>query len=225
MESRTYELEGKKMKFNSVSFRRRVDTYCKANQITKAKFEQRLYDNKRWNCETVHKWIYGKNNPNDLEIVKGLADELGMSDYRQLLDEVEDKKMKQLTDRQITAVKKIYDSCVWFLAEFYNPYGSNDFWKRLSTEDVEDPESAITEFADSLNKKISLVADQEFFDLRDTDIYNELSEFISEELEIIYNGKGSYACRSEADPEGLPDIAEGYANAMDKLNRIIEKYV
>jgi transcriptional regulator with XRE-family HTH domain len=225
MESRTYELDGKKKKFNSVGFRRRVETYCKANKITKAKFEQLLEEKINWDKETIHKWIYGKNNPNDLEVVKSLANELGISDYIQLLDDVEDEKMKQLTDRQVTAVKKIYDSCVWFLNEFYNSDGFNDLWHKLVAEGVENPESAITEYVDNLHKKVNLIADQEFFDLRDTDIYNELCEFISDELEEIYYGKVSYAYKFEAIASGQQNTAEDYGNAMDKLNKIIEKYV
>ncbi len=226
MESRTYEVDGKIMKFNSARFKRRVESLCKDNRITKAEYELTLADKLRWNKETIHKWIYGKNNPNDLEVVKSLANELGLSDYMQLLDIVEgEKKMKNLSDRQITAVKKIYDSCVWFLAEFYNTDGFNDYWHKLVAQGVEDPESAITEYADSLHEKVSLVADQEFFDLRNTDIYTELCEFISDDLEEIYYGKVSYAYRFEADPSGHPTTADDYGNAMDKLNKIIEKYV
>lgn len=226
MESRTYEVDGKMMKFNSAGFKRRVESYCKANKITKASFELDTADRIGWNKETIHKWIYGKSNPNDLETVKNLAIELGISDYKHLLESVEEgNKMKQLSDRQVTAVKKIYDSCVWFLAEFNKTDGFNDYWHEFVRQGIKDPESAITEYADSLHEKVSLVADQEFFDLRNTDIYNDLCEFISDDLEEIYQGKVSYAYRFEADPKGLADTTEDYGNAMDKLNKIIEKYV
>lgn len=140
------------MKFNSVGFRRRVETYCKANQITKAKFEQLLSDKINLDKETIHKWIYDKSNPNGLEVVKSLANELGLPDYRQLLDNVEDKNMKQLTDRQITDTKKIYDICIWFLTEYYNTDGFNNLGHKLVAQGVEDPESTIAEYADSLLK-------------------------------------------------------------------------
>lgn len=79
--------------------------------------------------------------------------------------------------------------------------------------------------ADEMHRKIELVLDQEYFDLRDTDIYNELCEFVSDELIDIYDGKVSYAYRFEAYADGNPTTSEDYDKAMIKLNGIIEKYV
>ena len=79
--------------------------------------------------------------------------------------------------------------------------------------------------ADDMHRKIELVLDQEYFDLRDTDIYNELCEFVSDDLIDIYDGKVSYAYRFEAHADGNPTTSEDYDKAMIKLNGIIEKYV
>ncbi len=226
MEARTYIVDNEKMKFNSVGFRRRVDTYCKANLLTKKEFEQNFAEKIGWDRETIHKWIYGKSNPNDLETIKKLANKLNIHDFKLLLISVDGgDEMKRLTERQITAVKKIYDICISFLSEFYNTDGFNDYWYKFKAQGIEDPEKAITEYTDSLHEKINLVLDQEFFDLRNTEIYNELCEFVSEDLVNIYDGKLSYAYRFEADPSGNPSTSEDYSNAMDRLNKIIEEYV
>ena len=73
--------------------------------------------------------------------------------------------------------------------------------------------------------KVNLVLDQEYFDLRDTKIYEELCEFVSEDLVDIYAGKTSYAYRFEAVVDGNPTTSEDYNKAMIHLNSIIEAYI
>ena len=73
--------------------------------------------------------------------------------------------------------------------------------------------------------KVNLVLDQEYFDLHDCDIYDELSEFVSQDLYNTYDGKISYAYRFEAIPDGNPTTGEDYEKAMTKLNTIVCKYV
>ena len=133
--------------------------------------------------------------------------------------------MGKLTERQVTAVKRVYDICIWFLAEFSNSDGFNAYWHTLQDKGIEDPEETIADMADEMHRKIELVLDQEYFDLRDTDIYNELCEFVSDDLVDIYDGKVSYAYRFEAHADGNPTTSEDYDKAMIKLNGIIEKYV
>ena len=226
LESRVYTVDGKKMKFSSNNFKIVFDTYCKANKYKKKDAERFIADEMNVSVDTVHKWHYGTSNPADLDLVKSLASVLEISDFTTLLMSVDGgNKVKQLTERQMVAVKKIYDMCIWFLSEFDNTDGFNDYWNTLAAQGVRDPEETITEMADQMQRKVALVVDQEYFDLRDTDIYNELCEFVSEDLEEIYYGKVSYAYRFEAHPSGNPTTSEDYDKAMIKLNGIIEKYV
>lgn len=226
MESRIYTVDGNKMKFSSKNFKIVFDTYCKVNKLKKQDAERVVAETLNISADTVHKWHYGMSSPSDIELVKDLASTLQMSDFSTLLVNVDGGSgMKQLTERQIIAVKKIYDMCIWFLAEFDNSDGFNNYWHTLAAQGVRDPEETITEMADEMHRKVSLVVDQEYFDLRDTDIYNELCEFVSEDLEEIYYGKVSYAYRFEAVPDGNPTTSEDYDKAMIKLNGIIEKYV
>ena len=226
MEARVYVIGDEKMRFNWKNFKQYFDGYCESNDITGQALEQLLSEKLNVSSETIHKWRYGKSNPSDLELVKCLAEQVQIRDYQVLLKKLDGgNKMQQLTDRQISAVKKIYDICIWYLHEFNNSDGFNDYWYKFSRQGSNDPETDISELADKLWDKVNMVLDQEFFDLRDTKIYEELCEFASEDLVDIYDGKISYAYRFEAPVDGNPTTSDDYNKAMIRLNSIIEKYI
>lgn len=226
MESRVYTIDGKKMQFDSNNFKILIKSYRKKNKMKNKDVEQCLANSLNVSTDTVHKWHYGMSTPTDVDLVKELAKNFDLEDFTTLLKNADGgNRMGKLTERQITAVKKVYDICIWFLSEFSNTSGFNDYWYTLQDKGVEDIEEAIADKADEMHRKIELVLDQEYFDLRDTDIYNELCEFVSDDLIDIYDGKVSYAYRFEAHTEGNPTTSEDYDRAMIKLNCIIEKYV
>lgn len=226
MESRVYTVDDKKMKFSSKNFKIVLNTFCKDEKLKKQDAEHFIAEKLNISPDTVHKWHYGMSSPGDLELVKALASSVQINDFQTLLENVDGgNNMKQLTDRQVTAVKKIYDICIWFLSEFNKTDGFNGYWHQFKDQGIDDPEASIAELADSMREEVGLVLDQEYFDLRDTDIYNELCEFVGEDLLEIYDGKLSYAYRFEAFVDGNPTTSEDYDKAMIKLNGIIEKYV
>ena len=226
MESRVYIVDGNKMQFDSNNFKILIKSYGKRNKLKSQDVERSLANGLNVSTDTVHKWHYGMSTPTDVDLVKELAKILDLEDFTTLLKSADGgNSMGKLTERQITAVKKVYDICIWFLNEFSNTSGFNDYWYTLQDKGVKDPEVAIADMADDMHRKIELVLDQEYFDLRDTDIYNELCEFVSDDLIDIYDGKVSYAYRFEAHADGNPTTSEDYDKAMIKLNGIIEKYV
>jgi len=226
MEARVYVIEDEKMSFNWKNFKQYFDSYCASNKITGQALEQLLAEKLNVSSETIHKWRYGKSNPSDIELVKGLAGVVNASDYRVLLKKLDGgNRMNKLTDRQIAAVKRIYDVCIWYLHTFDNSDGFNDYWLVFSRQGSHNPEIDIDELVDKLWGKVNLVLDQEYFDLRDTKIYEELCEFVSEDLVDIYAGKTSYAYRFEAVVDGNPTTSEDYNKAMIHLNSIIEAYI
>ena len=127
--------------------------------------------------------------------------------------------MKGLTERQVSAVKKIYDSCIWFLYEFERSDGFNAYWEELKDE------TKMYEMVDGLLNKVHLVLEQEYFDLRNCDIYDELCEFVAEDLLNVYDGKLGYAYRFESIADDNFTTQMDYDKAMIHLNNIIEKYV
>ena len=226
MKSRVYIFKEKEKQFNTHAFQIQFKIYGDNNKMKGCEVESMIAEKLHASQETVHKWRYGKSTPTDIETVENLAKTLEIDDFTKLLKNADGgHDMAKLTDRQITAVKKIYDICIWFLTEFDHSDGFNNYWHRLSALGDENPEETITNIADEMHKKVELVLDQEYFDLRDTEIYNELCEFVCDDLNDIYEGKVSYAYRFEADPKGNPTTNEDYGNAMLKLNGIIEKYV
>ena len=225
MEKKTYVDNNIEMRFNARVFKEMTDSFCKENSLIRKEIEHRIAEAVHVSAETVHKWCYGMNSPKDLDLIKELASFLHR-DYRMLLYSVHGGNgMKQLTERQVVAVKKVYDVCIWFLTEFKRSDGFNDYWYKFVREGIENPEMDILELADGLKAKVDLVLDQEYFDLRNTEIYNELCEFACEDLVDIYDGKCGYAYRFEAIPDGNPTTSDDYCKAMNKLNEIIERYI
>ena len=173
-----------------------IKSYGKRNKLKSQDVERSLANGLNVSTDTVHKWHYGMSTPTDVDLVKELAKILDLEDFATLLKSADGgNSMGKLTERQITAVKKVYDICIWFLTEFSNTDGFNDYWYTLQDKGVKDPEVAIADMADEMHRKIELVLDQEYFDLRDTDIYDKLCEFVSDDLIDIYDGKVSYAYR------------------------------
>ena len=177
--------------------------------------------------DTVHKWNYSGGGPMDVDAVKRLAAALDISDPSLLFISNDDggTTMQQLTDRQKAAAKRIFDICVWFLHEFDRSDGFNSYWYEFQAAGADNPESVIYEMVEDMLAKVHLVLDQEYFDLHNCPIYDELYEYVNEDLYETFNGKLSYAYRFEAIPDGNPTTAEDYLKALTRLNEIIDKYI
>ena len=133
--------------------------------------------------------------------------------------------MEKLTDRQKDAAKRIYDVCIWFLNEFDHSDGFNDYWSQFADAGSKDPQKDIRQKVELLWRKVELVLDQEYFDLRGCDIYDDFCEFIYEDLINTYDRKLDYGYRFEARTNGNAITHEDYDRAMIRLNTIIEKYI
>lgn len=222
---RTYSVDGKKATFDKIAFRHFMNRKGRKEKISVSKLEQMLAEKLIVATNTVHKWNYNGGGPSDYQMVIQIAEVLDIPDVFSLLtfkDEGEND-MVHLTDRQLSAVKRIYDICVWFLHEFEKSDGFNNYWYKFAQKGASDPKSEIEELADGMHAKVKLVLDQEYFDLRECEIYDELCEFVDEDLVNTYDGKLSYAYRFEAIPDGNPTTTEDYDKAMIRLKTIIEK--
>lgn len=225
-ETTTFEINGKLMKFNFDLFLKLFEKYQQNNRLTVTALQDELSEKINVTTYAVKNWRQRNNGPGSLDIIQDVAKFLNISDWKMLLKEVEGgKKMERLTDREKTAVKKIYDVCIWFLNKFEKSDGFNSYWHDFVEKGSSNPKLDIEELVDSLMQNVFLVIDQEYFDLRGCEIYNELSEFISEDLQNVYSGKLSYAYRFEAIPYGNPTTFDDYGKAMLRLNNIIDQYV
>lgn len=225
-ETRVFIVNDKKMRFNSSAFYTAYKNIGRKRKLKGYELKQELADVLSVSEDTIKGWLYGKNGPSDMEMIKQLSNALNLSDFTLIMYEIDGGNcMNRLTDRQISAVKRIYDKCIWFLHEFYYTDGFNDYWYKFKSEGSEEPEEDIFNLVEGMMKKVNLVLEQEYFDLRNCEIYDELCEFASEELIDIYEGKLGYAYRFEAIPSGHPKTSEDYDKAMIKLNGILEKYL
>ncbi len=224
-QTRVFTEGGVQYSFNSMAFRSRIDSFAKEKGVPKGQVADELAEGLCVTADAVNNWKYGKNGPADLDAVKKAA-EILHTDWQLLVRKNDGgTEMKQLTDRQRDAAKRIYDVLIWFLEEFSNTDGFNSWWLEFKEKGSDDPEDDIYDRIAGMEDRVRLVLNQEYFDLHDHEIYDALCEFASEDLVDVYNGKVSYAYRFEAIPEDDPTTWDDYEKAMNKLNEIIERYV
>lgn len=224
--SRVFDVDGKQMVFSFQAFDRIFDTYRRKEKLKVGVLIKQLSQEVNVSEDTVINWRKRKNGPIDKETVQHLASALEIKDYTLLLTETDGgNNMTQLTDRQKTAAKKIYDKCIWFLSEFERTDGFNNYWLEFKDLGSQDPEGDSYDKVLGMMHEIYLVYDQEYFDLKGHPIYDDFGEFLSDGMYETFNGKLSYAYRFEAIPDGNPTVSEDYDKAMITLNGIIDKYL
>ena len=223
---RVYTVDGQKATFNKIAFQHYLKEKSRLEKISISRLEQRLADQLQIAFNTVHKWNYNGGGPIDYFTVQQLATALEITDATFLLNYIDkgEKMMTHLTDRQLSAVKRIYDICIWFLYEFHSTDGFNSYWHKFKKQGSPEPEFDIANMADALHAKVQLVLEQEYFDLHGCEVYAELNDFVYEDLMNTYDGKLSYGYRFEAAVDGHPTTSDDYHKAMIRLNSIIEKY-
>lgn len=222
---RVFTENGIRYSFNSGAFKSRIDSFAKEKSISKGQIAEGLANELRVTSDAVNNWKYGKNGPADMETIKEIAMYLHV-DWVLLVKKVNGgNTMKQLTERQKDAAKRIYDIMILFLEEFSKTDGFNDWWLEFKDQGSQNPENDIMARIKQMEDRIGLVLEQEYFDLHDHEIYDEFCEFAGEDLVNVYNGKVSYAYRFEADGESTPTVWQDYEIARQHLNEIIERYI
>lgn len=223
---RAYTIDGKQAIFHKEAFRYLVTQKSRKEKVAKSKLEVQIAENIGVSANTVHKWLYNGGGPMDVALIGPLATALGIADPTELLIFTDDggTEMEKLTDRQKNAVKRIYDICIWFLYEFNQTDGFNACWDDFQDAGSEDPEEDIYDMVEKMLGKVRMVLDQEYFDLRDCEIYDALCDYVSEDLYNTFSGKLSYAYRFEAMVDGNPTTTQDFDRAMIRLNTIIDQY-
>ena len=154
--------------------------------------EQELADSIHVSKDTVHSWRNRVQSPNDLDIVKSISNYYKLEDYKNLLIVKEDnKKMDKFNDIQISSIKRIYDSIIEHLDYFEKTDGYNDLWlyfkdKGIKSEYIEDK---LYEVAEKELNKVMLCYKKEKMLLKNTKIYDEIGDYIYNDLYDIFDGK------------------------------------
>ena len=190
-----YVSEGRKVIFNHKALHEQFNECKDRKGVTRDMLELTISKELFISQSTVDNWIKGKNAPDNLEVVERLAEALGLTDCKILLLEFKEEPLPTLNDRQKSAAKRIYDACIDIIGDvFYD-----------EECEITDPETA------KKIKRLGIVCDQEYFDLRETEIYNELCEAASELMNI-----------SAMDREDASDLCD---ETMIRLNTILDRYI
>ena len=149
------------------------------------------------NIATVHGWRCDSiGGPGDIEMVKELGVLLCNNPDAFLISYSEEKTMTKLTERQLSAFKRVYDEVLCFFRDYYT---TNGFWMVLQEEKKKEmgslSDSATDEDiifainsgeATGRNKveerwdRMLFILRQEYFDLHGTEVFHELWQLIQE---------------------------------------------
>ena len=196
----------------------------KNEKIQKKELELILSEFVNKSTDAIHNWRFKKNGPSDLDTIKLIASFFKLNNYDILLEEKEKKYfMRKLNDLEILSLKRIYDAIIDYLEIFQQSNGFNDYWFDIKEEQTQ-REDILYDIAMKEIEKVQLVYKKEYMLLRNTKIYNDLGNFINNDLYDIFDGKLSYAYRFEATSEEQPTTDEDYYKALNKINNIIDEY-
>ena len=148
-------------------------------------------------------------------MIEDLANELEI-DVSYLLEFVDkgENKVSHFSDRQTAAIKRIYDRCIWFLHAFDVTDGFNAYGPEFTDAGIADPREEIQKRVDGMIWDVQLVVEQEYFDLHNCEIYDQLCDFVNIDLSDLYSVKLDYG--------SLDIIRKKYNDAMIRLNTIIK---
>lgn len=196
---KTFIIDNRPMRFNSVSFERFFKAKQKKLGISVLDYEFELGEKLSVTNHAIHNWRFNSNGPSDIASIKLLADYLDISDYKLLLQKGDEKIMK-ISERQKDSLKRIYDAIIDYLDKFEKTNGFNDLWFDFDDENVSSNyiENRLYDIAENELRKIDLIIKKEYIELYKLPIYDQLREYVWEDLCDTYNDKLSYAYRFEA---------------------------
>lgn len=220
-----FEMNNEKYQFNPLAFNQCINQHSKKNGIKKGKIEDLLAEKLFVSSSAIHNWRFGSNGPASIELVKNIAKHLKI-DYMTLLKRYKEiEKMGKFSTLQIESLKRVYDAIIDFLDDFDKTDGfTGTLWYEFQRKGSNNPEDDIYDYAQNKIEKVQKVLLKEYFYLHDTEVYEELSEYIENDLYDTFDGKLGYAYRFEAIPDGNPTTFDDYSKALQRINEIIEKY-
>lgn len=232
-DTKIYNIDGKSMQFDSVSFEQLFKANRKKNGLKVLDYEAELGDVLSVSGNAIHNWRFGMNGPSDVETIKQLANYLKIADFTLLLKSGKEKTTMQISERQKDSLKRIYDAVIEYLDTFDKTDGFNDYWHQLADKGAKENqiENLLYDIAEKEVHKVELVLAKEYIELYRLPVYGQLEEYISDYLYETFNGKLSYAYRFEAPVENIDGTRDGvttsedYTRALKKINDILENYM
>lgn len=226
---RIFKLDnGKEVRFDYIRFCDAFRSYKETKHLKISKAEETLAEAINVTSNAVHNWRNKSNGPSSLDTIKSIAAAIGVSDWMMLVKEVKEEtgEMNKLSDLQIQSVKKVYDSIVDFLNEFYHTDGfTGEIWQEFAKEHPHDTAGAIYDYIETRLNVVYDTISKEYFYLHKLPIFEELEEFAYNDLYDTFNGKIKIYYRIDAMEHGYPSTYDDYMKAYNRLNEIIEKWI
>ena len=223
--TRKSAIDGNDCYFSKSVLKIYFDSYKTSNKLRANKVEQLIAQRTGVSESTVHGWLYGQTGPGDTDIIAEIAAFFGrpVSEFY----EKEHTNMEKLNDQQIQAVDRIYKEIVSFLFLLLNTDGI--FTGSNCIYGLHIPFEERLDYADTEYEKVRIAWYKEYVYLKDTQIYDELSAYIEDDLcgayqDISDNIPGIDKCSPGYRYEGHP-ASEDFDEAMIKIQKLVCKYI
>lgn len=218
--TKIFEIDGTKYQFDDLAFRNYFDFHSEDTGMKKGNLEQDIAESIHVSPDAVHNWRFGSNGPSSIELVKELAENIDLKDYKCLLKKVVEKNCDEdLSVIQIESVKRIYDAIIDCLLEFEETNGfSSLFWEEYKSGDPYWKQNVELYFAEKFNA-LSNIMLKEYIFLRNTSIYQELQVYL-DKLFVEY-----LKLRFVTKYETIAYVVDDYNWALKNLNEIMERYI
>lgn len=205
-----------------------ISENAKKNNRTKGKEQELLADYIGCSTEAIRKWksynSKDRNGLRDIDAIKKIAKYFNIKDINVLLKEVrESKRMKLQKERQIDALRRCYRIIYDFLREFETTGGFCYPTGNISV-DTNFKKFELYEYADKRSEEVRNQIHKEYFDLKDTDVFDELTNYV-DDLYEIYNEKIIVGGRMELSDDKYISTEEDYSKYMKLLDEIIGRYI
>jgi len=252
--TRTYEADGKRLRFSFDAFGIAFKSRAKLNRKTIGEYETMLAEAVSVSPATVHAWRMRKNAPSDIDLVGEIAAFMKAEAKNFLIPLKGDNDMRVLSDCERTAVARVYsaitdflfmldstDGCVW--KSYTVPEGSLCSAYLMPNTDAASAGNSPsklsgTDLANAGYEWTCHVLEREWVILGNHPIYEEIASFMYGTMNDIFDGKTDpdyrfhYSGKCEK-PEDEPwnGYSEKYADWIDQeqayseIRDIISKYL
>lgn len=217
--------------FDNEAFNERLKNTSKSSGKKIGEIEIELAEFLHVSKEAIHNWRFAQQSPANEELAKEISKYFKIANKLFFLKGKDTYKnmnnIHSLNQYQINSIKIIYDKIIEHLDYFRNTDGYNDLWMHFVDGGYAKSsiENKIYEVAESKIAEVFLTFQKERIFLKNTDIYNEIGEYVYNDLYDIYDGKLSYAYRFEAIPSNNPTTEEDYEKSIKTINSIVDKYL
>ena len=230
-ETKTFHIDGCDYSFNFSAFKHLFSSYKTNERITITETENRLSKTLNLSTDAIHNWRFGNNAPSNIELIRDLAEALGISNYKLLLIKKTGDDKMGTNDRILDSLKRIYDAAIIYLDDYDVTSGYTMYWQDLEEQGYskEYIKNEIYWLASNKLHQVEIVLQQEYIILHNLDIYSKLENLIISDFCSLWDMKLEQYCDYTPfdnldEFNKKPKPAEEHQVALNKLNEIMAEY-